>query len=272
MDTQAPGPGHNRPPPLTAEELQAYLAGEYVKLLKLRDDFLGGIERAPLVIENDETAGRMGDFSVKQLAAWLKSWEGLRISEKEPYLSAGRTVDGFFQKAATALERGKAEIDRRRKLYADKKAAIERAAREAEARRIAEEVAKREAEARRLAQEAAKREAEAQSMDALDEAIDAHGAAAEAAKAAAAKEEEFAAAQRAAAAKSAELSRTRGDHGSVTSLKEFWTFRDLDRARLDLEALRQHLPEDALEKAIRSFIKAGGRKIDGAHIYQDTRL
>jgi hypothetical protein len=244
MDTASPGIGHNRPAPLTAEELQAYLAGEYRELMERRDELIAAVSRAPTVIENDEIAGKMGDFSVKQLAAWIKAWEATRIAEKEPYLSAGRAVDGFFQKAATALERGKDEIDGRRKVYVDKKAAAERAARMAEARRLAEE--------------AAKREAEMQTMDALEEVIEAHGAAAEAAKAA--------------AVKTAELSRIRGDHGSVTSLKEFWTFRDLDRAKLDLEALRQHLSIDALAQALRSFIKAGGREIDGAHIYRYTRL
>lgn len=78
-------------------------------------------------------------------------------------------------------------------------------------------------------------------------------------------------AKKEAEAKAAELSRQRGDMGSVSSLRTFWDFADLDRNALDLEALRQHLPADALEKALRSFIKAGGRELRGARIFQNTQ-
>tara|TARA_R110000868_G_scaffold350642_4_gene611924 strand:+ start:639 stop:1226 length:588 start_codon:yes stop_codon:yes gene_type:complete len=74
-----------------------------------------------------------------------------------------------------------------------------------------------------------------------------------------------------ATAKAADLSRTRGDHGSVSSLRTFWTFSDVERATIDLEVLRHHIPEEALEKAVRSFVKAGGRELAGARIFEDTK-
>src|SRR3546814_13786914 len=80
-----------------------------------------------------------------------------------------------------------------------------------------------------------------------------------------------AAAEKAANAPAADQSRTRSAHGSVASLRTVWTFRDLDRVALDLAALRDHLPDSALEQAGRSFIKAGGRKLDGVVIYEDHR-
>jgi len=49
-----------------------------------------------------------------------------------------------------------------------------------------------------------------------------------------------------------------------------WTFKDLDRDKLDLEKLRQHIPADALDKAVRSFVKAGGRELAGCTIF-DSR-
>jgi hypothetical protein len=64
----------------------------------------------------------------------------------------------------------------------------------------------------------------------------------------------------------------------MTTLKQFWNFRDLDRAAIDLEALRQHLPTDALEKAVRSYINANkdallaGERLAGVEIFEDTRL
>ena len=44
----------------------------------------------------------------------------------------------------------------------------------------------------------------------------------------------------------------------------------LDRETIDLEALRPHLPTQALEQAVRSFIRAGGRKLEGVRIFENT--
>ena len=49
-----------------------------------------------------------------------------------------------------------------------------------------------------------------------------------------------------------------------------WVFDEIDRASLDLEALRFHIPADGLEKAVRSFIKAGGRELRGTRIFETT--
>lgn len=85
-------------------------------------------------------------------------------------------------------------------------------------------------------------------------------------------------ADRSAGAKPAELGKSRGEYGGQTSLKQFWNYTDLDRDRIDLEALRGHIPHDALEKAVKSWIKAnadllaGGTELFGVSIYEDTRL
>jgi len=73
-----------------------------------------------------------------------------------------------------------------------------------------------------------------------------------------------------AAAKTADLARTRSDYGSLSTLQEQWTFRELDRQKLALGQLRQHIPQDALEAAVRSFIKAGGRRLTGVKIFKTT--
>ena len=245
-------------PPDDADPLRDRLAETHAPLIARRDELLAAIERAPESIDDDETAGKMGDFSQKSIAACLKALEGTRVAEKEPYLSGGRSVDGFFHSVAAPLEKGKKRIDARRKDYLDRKAAEERKAR-IEAERIAREEA--EAAARAAAEAAAKIKEEQD----LDAAIAAEHAANKA-KADAEK------AAKAAAAKPADLSRTRGEQGSVSSLKQIWLFADLDRGALDLEALREHLPIKALEQAVRSFVAAGGRELDGVRIYEDTRL
>ena len=69
------------------------------------------------------------------------------------------------------------------------------------------------------------------------------------------------------------MARTRGDVGALATLQTFWDFDPLtlNRAELDLEALRQHLPADAIDKAIRSFIRAGGRDLRGVHIFENQK-
>ena len=44
----------------------------------------------------------------------------------------------------------------------------------------------------------------------------------------------------------------------------------LDRDALDLSTLRPFLPLDALEKAVRGFIRAGGRELKGVRIFENT--
>lgn len=72
-------------------------------------------------------------------------------------------------------------------------------------------------------------------------------------------------------AKPADYARQRGDYGALGTLSEHWDFSGLDRETLDLEKLRPHLPEDALEKAVRSFVKAGGRELDGVTIFLNEK-
>lgn len=101
------------------------------------------------------------------------------------------------------------------------------------------------------------RQAEREKREAAEEAKRAETAAAKATKAA--------------GAGSAELSRTRGEYGSVGGLRTVWIHDEtsVDRKKLNLEELRQHIPEAALHAAIRSFIKAGGRKLRGCKILEE---
>jgi hypothetical protein len=246
----SPGPGHNQPPTLHEE-----LAARHGDLAKRRDELLAGAERAPVSIDDDETAGRIQDF-IKQLGAATKNAETARVAEKEPHLEAGRVVDGFFKGITEPLAKAKKEIEGRLTAYLRKKAENERRAREE-----AERKAREEAEARERAAE----DAAAQAND--DASLDGAIAAEEQSKqayAAAVK------AERAAEAAAADLSRTRSNYGSVGSLRTAWTFGDLSRATLDLESLREHISHPALEQAVRSFIKAGGRELRGVRIFEDT--
>lgn len=313
-----PGFGHNNPPP----DLLGRLCEDHADLLKRRDELLGGIGRAPKEIEDEDTAGRMADFVQKQIDPFLKRAKDVHQAEKEPFLSGGRTVDGFWHTLIDDIEKGKAALNVVRKAYADKKAAEERRRREEEARKAAEvarlarekaaeEERKRiaaEMEAARLRDEAAeaRRKQEAAEAASLqsesdlaaalerearrkrdDEAAEAariagEKAAAEAARIAADEaeraEKSAAEAAKAAAAKPAELGRSRGGYGGMTTLKQFYDFKDVDRANIDLEALRWNLSDDSINKAIRAWIDANkeavkaGRQLAGVTIFENTRL
>lgn len=258
-------PGHNQPPP-DADPLLERLQKDHADLLARRDALLSGIGRAPTEIVDEETAGKMADFVDLQLSAFIKQVDTVHDTEKAPYLAGTRTVDGFWHTLKDQVEAGIKTLNQRRKKYADDKAAAERKRREAEADRLRQEAA--------AAQRAAEQAAETVTTETdLSSAIDAE-AAAQTATVAAEK------ATQAAAAKPAELGRTRGAYGGRTTLRTEWTFADLDRAKIDLEALRPYLPEDALQKAVRAWIAAnkGALKaktitgIAGVRIFQDTRL
>ena len=244
---------HNRPPS-PGDGIHAMLEMDNGALLRRRDELLAAVQRVPAEVGDQETAWRVADL-IKLFMACMKSAEAERVATKEPYLESSRAVDGFFKAITEPLDKAKRAIEARLTLWQRKVAEAERRRRE-EAERIAREEAKRK---RREAEAAI----EAANMDTLGAAIQADEDARQA-------EADAETARKAAAATPAELSRERGELGSVASLRTFFDFADLDRATLDLEALRSHLPQDGLEKSVRSFIKAGGRELRGCRIFENT--
>lgn len=248
------GIGDNRPPD-DHDPLRERLEEQERDLVRRRDELLASYARAPATVDDDDTCGRVGDL-VKLIAACQKNAETRRVGAKEPFLAAGRTVDGFYKRITDPLGAAAQKLRYRMTEFQRAKEAEERRRREEEARRQKEE-------ADRLAREAEERAAALQSQTELDDALTAE----EQARQAAADAER---ANKDAKAKAAELSRTRGNYGSVASLHTFWDFADLDRASLDLETLRNHIPMAALEQAVRSHIKAGGRHLRGVRIFENT--
>lgn len=247
---------HNNPPAdlLTGEALREKLRDEHADLLRRCEELLEAGQRVP-PITDDDVAGKVSDY-IKQLAALTKTAESHRTGAKEPYLDGGRTIDGFFKGITDPVTETKTAVQRKLTLYLREK---EETARQA---RLAEERAAREAaeKARREAEEKAKALADEQGL----------AAAIEAEKAAETAAADLVKAEQAADVKAAELSRTRGEYGSVSSLRTQWVFDEIDRATIDLEALRPYLALADIEKAVRAFIKAGGRELRGTHIHETT--
>tara|TARA_Y100000310_G_scaffold219805_1_gene221224 strand:+ start:1450 stop:2232 length:783 start_codon:yes stop_codon:yes gene_type:complete len=249
----APSLGHNEPP-LDAEPIKDRLTEDHADLLKRRQELVDAQERVP-ACDTPEAAAKIGDY-IKQLSSCMKDADGRRVKEKEPYLEGGRRVDGFFKDVKESLEKIKAKCGKALTEYQKEVARQERIALAAKA--------EADAKAAKEAEEEAARKLEVATADAhLEEAVEAEETAIEAA-------DEAAKSQKAADQSAADLSRTRSTNGgSVSSLHTIWTFRDLDRETIDLEALRPYLTKADIEKALRAYIKTGAREIKGAVIFED---
>lgn len=245
---------HNQGPATEAEALRLRLQEDHADLIARVQALSEAASRVPATIDSDELCGKASDF-IKQMRAAAKAADNARVKEKAPYLEAGKVVDAFFKQLAEKVDLAAKPIVARAEDYMKAKAAEERRRREEEARRVEEE--------RRLAEERARTAAETMQTDQdLDVAVEAETVAAQLVA-----EEE--ARRKDAEAKVTDLARTRGDYGGVATLATRWTFKDLNRHAIDLEALRQYLPQDAIEKAVRAAIRAGVRDLRGVTIFQD---
>ena len=256
MTDDTHGIGDNFPPVdlPSGEVLRSTLVELNADLARRRDELLEAAERVP-PITSEEIARDVGDY-IKQLTAAMKAAESIRVQHKEPYLAAGSIVDGYFKGISEPLAKVKASIESRLTGYLRSKAERERREREEQRRQYEAAERQRRAEAEAAAQRVKDQDTLTQALEAERRAQE---AAADADKAA-----------KLANAGPAEMSRTRGDFGSVSSLRRYWTFSDLDREGLDLETLRPYLAIAALESAVRQFIKAGGRDLAGVEIYETT--
>jgi hypothetical protein len=248
-----PGIGHNQPSPLDPEYIGERVKEEAAELLARGRELLTTARDVPDVIEDEETCGKAADLK-KALISCERALDKQRANLKDPYLAAGRVIDGQYKKPIETLQAASAVLGKRLTVYQNLKAERQRRAREAEARRAAEEAAKRQREAEERAKAI-------QTEQQLEEALQAEDRAAQA-------EAERIAAEQAAKAKAADLSRSRGDLGAVASLRETWVGEIADRDDLDLAALRPHIPLPALEQAVRAFVRAGGRELRGARIFK----
>ncbi len=220
-------------------------------------------ERARVAREAAERAIREKEEAEAALKA---EQEARELERQEAERKAREEEERIAREAAEAAKAAEDEEERKRieaeqaerNVQARIKEAADTAAREAREKeeakqRAADEkvrAARQKADEREAAR--AKREADANAKRAEAEAVKT---------------------SRAAGAGTAELSRTRGEHGSVGGIRDIWIHDEnsLDRLKIDLEALRHHLPVDGIHKAIRSFIRAGGRKLRGVHILEDNQ-
>lgn len=241
--------GHNRPPEPTLKER---LAEAYADRVAAAAAIAERATAQPKEIDSDETLKIVGDIAADAQKLW-KNLDTARANEKAPFLQAGREVDGYFATVLERLERIKGAMLLRATLYNRAKADKERRARDEAARKAREE----EEAKRREAEQAA---AAGRTDDAMADLEDAQRAAAQAAEA-----------QAAVAAPAADLTRVRTDSGTTISTRTEWTFEIVDFSKIELNALRPYIKRDAIEAALRQYVKMGNRELAGVRIYQDEK-
>lgn len=250
--------GGNNPPETSIAE---HLAEQYQDL---EDEVLALAVSANKVknidIQTDEDALKVASV-VKAAQLVDAKVEVARTREKAPHLARGKEVDAFFHAwshtSRDPAEMGRvtrimAALNKKLRTYQETKNAATRARREAEDKRQREieEAARRRAEEGRAAGK----------PDEVAEA--ANDAFAELA----------AMRDRALARKRAQEAQVRAPEGDLLlSSSEHWVFDVEDLRKVDLNSLRDHLPEAAIHSAIRAFVAKGGRSLDGVRIYQETR-
>lgn len=232
----------------------------------MRDPATGEIAPIP----DDDTKGKVASL-IKRMRDTAKALAAFHGKEKQPYFRGGQAVDQYFfgmidklarrdkknrPGAADVLgqmltdydNRKLAEEQERRRLAAAEAARVEREARE---KREREE---RAAEEARLAAERARKPETKAAKEEVAQVAEEH--------ASAARVEETVAAQQAQAAaidtyrKPADIMRTRGDDGTLSTMGTEKYAEITDRTLLDLAKLGPYIPLDGLQKALNAWAKA----------------
>lgn len=255
--------GGNRPP-ITAfykeqnDILPGYLAEDNADIAARVAELQAAFTRAPSEVTNDDLAGKVADF-IAQVGKCAKQAEAKRVDAKAGPLTAGRLIDGYFQKQILEkLDAIKRPLTDRLTAFERVKAAEERKRRE-EAERIAREGAMR------LAREAETAAAAIRDTKSLDDAIAAENAAA-------LMRAEAAKALETATAKAAEMSVVRGDFGASSSLRTQWKAHAEDWNKVDLNAFRSLIGVEVLQKAANAHARLykDSKPVVGVNFFEET--
>lgn len=243
--------GGNRPP------VGELLRDQYKELLADLQAWTGSAQRAPAKITDDDTLTKVG-LIVSKLIGVISRAKTAHKVEKEPFLSGGREVDGFFNTIMEQAKTIKGDLEGRQGIYIRAKEDAER-----EKARAAEEAARAEAEAAlKLAERAQDRGDFDIAGALLQDAVGADQQANQAAEAV--------------TAKPADLVRAHGEYGNVVSAKVEWKYRITDPRMVVQNAavLWPLLPAAVVESAIKAFVRLNKdtQMLYGIEIYEDRKV
>lgn len=225
--------GGNNPPSLREE-----LAERYTLFAEKIDEIIERAEKLPREILSDADDKEATNIGVELVSLERVIDEARKVAVK-PHLEAQRETNAFFSGMIDPLTFSVGAITRRIKTWRERKNAEE----QARQRAIAEEARQRQVEADARAKEAAQAGRYAEHA-AHQVAAEANQRRAEDAEAAAAEAE----------------------------APKNWTHRITDRGAVDCAKLAPYFTVDELDKAIRGYIKAGGRQLAGVEITPDTKV
>lgn len=246
--------GGNNPPPefslsLLIDGLPDQLAAEFGEAIAAKIEPIA--ERAnamPVEFTSDEDLAKATDIANDAADAW-DALDDQRKIKKDPFNRGSEIVDDFHREPLARLKRIKdAMVDRATKLTREKKRKADAAA-QAERDRLA-----RIAEENRIAAEAAAAfgdDDEAQKRTQIAETVEARG-------------EDVA----------PEVTEpVRGSSGGMAGTKKEWTFAIEDHQALDLNALRDFIAPDAIEKALKAYVKLrkSTASIKGVRFFEDEK-
>ena len=220
---------------LESTQIPDSLAQQFGDLSERVEELDNGSKNVPDKIEDQETADKLTMF-LKQISVHGKHIEDSRKASGQPYLDSKRTVDDWFKAYKVKTDKLLSDLKPRLSAWQMEQEKIRRA----EAQRVADEQA---ALAAKQAAEAKTEEDELRAAKSLEQADKAD-------------------------AKVEVIKATVTTESGTAALQMRWTCTSFDRSKLDLEALRAHLGDDAIEKALRSVIRAGTHKVEGAVIEQ----
>lgn len=246
--------GANNPPPefalaLYVDGLPARLAADHSAPLADKIDAIA--KRAndmPTEFATDDDLAKATDIVNDAADAW-DEFDASRKVEKEPYKRGADAVDDFYREPLLRLKRIKdAFTDRATKYNREKKRKADAAA-DAERKRLADI-----AEANRIAAEVAKEfddDEEAETRTQIAETVEA-------------RIEDIA---------PVVTEPVRGSGGGSARAKAEWTFEIEDIAKVDLNALRNFIAPDAVEKALKALVKIqkGNAKVEGVRFFEDDK-
>lgn len=208
---------------------------------------------APEVFTSDEDMAGATDIVNDAQAAW-SDFDKLRKEQKDPFKRGGELVDDYFRTPLQRLARIKEVFTKRATDYTREK------------RRKADEAARLERERlEREAEEARKKAAEAAEFGDHDEAIEHLQQAATVET----KIEEKAATP----AIGADDMTVRGASGGAARSRTEWTFEIEDFSKIDLNALRDFIAPEAVDKALKAYTKMrkGTAKVEGVRFFEDEK-
>lgn len=249
------GIGGNSPPPEFS--IDNHVAGLAARLnadhFAMMNEKVGPIAQrandAPQAFANDEDLANAADIVTDARAARAEL-DGLRKKEKEPFKLGVETVDDFFRDPIKRLDRIVTVFEDRATVYTREKRRKAEAAAQAERDRLAREAD----EARQKAAVAAEFGDEAEANEHSEAAAQAEARIEEAAPQTAPEP-------------------VRGTTGGSARSRAEWTFEIEDFAKLDLNALRDFIAPEAVEKALKAYVKLrkATAKVEGVRFFEEEK-